>query len=86
MGEDAHLLGAAGERRIVAQLRMADRGSARYAAILGERETESGVVTLRKLDDGTQEEVAQTGEGQTGEDAAAPEDGGATPAPAGEDG
>jgi histidyl-tRNA synthetase len=38
---------------------MADRGSARYAAILGERETEAGVVTLRKLDDGTQEEVAR---------------------------
>jgi histidyl-tRNA synthetase len=47
------------DRPLGAQLRMADRGGARYAAILGERETEAGVVTLRKLDDGTQEEVAR---------------------------
>lgn len=47
------------DRPLGAQLRMADRGGARYAAILGERETEAGVVTLRKLDDGTQEEVSR---------------------------
>jgi histidyl-tRNA synthetase len=47
------------DRPLGAQLRMADRGGARYAAILGERETEAGVVTLRKLDDGTQEKVAR---------------------------
>jgi len=47
------------ERPLGAQLRMADRDGARYAAILGERETEAGVVTLRNLDDGTQEEVAR---------------------------
>ncbi|HEX6009218.1 MAG TPA: histidine--tRNA ligase [Actinomycetota bacterium] len=48
------------DRPLGAQLRMADRGGARYAAILGERETEAGVVTLRKLDDGTQEEVSRS--------------------------
>jgi histidyl-tRNA synthetase len=47
------------DRPLGAQLRMADRGGARFAAILGERETEAGVVTLRKLDDGTQEEVSR---------------------------
>ena len=47
------------DRPLGGQLRMADRGGARYAAILGERETEAGVVTLRKLDDGTQEEVSR---------------------------
>jgi histidyl-tRNA synthetase len=47
------------ERPLGAQLRMADRGGARYAAIVGEREAEAGVVTLRRLDDGAQEEVAR---------------------------
>jgi histidyl-tRNA synthetase len=47
------------DRPLGAQLRMADRGGARYAAIVGEREAEAGVVTLRRLDDGTQEEVAR---------------------------
>jgi histidyl-tRNA synthetase len=47
------------DRPLGAQLRMADRGGARYAAILGEREAEAGIVTLRRLDDGTQEEVAR---------------------------
>ncbi len=51
--------GALEDRPLGAQLRMADRGGARYAAILGERETGAGVVTLRKLDDGTQEEVSR---------------------------
>jgi histidyl-tRNA synthetase len=47
------------DRPLGAQLRMADRDGARYAAILGERETEAGVVTLRRLDDGAQAEVAR---------------------------
>ena len=41
-----------------AQLKMADRSGARYAAILGEREVSVGEVTLRRLDDGAQERVA----------------------------
>jgi histidyl-tRNA synthetase len=46
------------ERPLKAQLKMADRASARYAAIIGDRELEGGVVTLRRLSDGVQEEVA----------------------------
>jgi histidyl-tRNA synthetase len=46
------------DRPLKAQLKMADRSGAAYAAILGERELEAGVVTLRRLADGTQEEVA----------------------------
>jgi histidyl-tRNA synthetase len=45
------------ERPLKAQLRMADRAGAAYAAILGEREAADGVVTLRRLADGTQQEV-----------------------------
>ena len=45
------------DRPLGAQLRMADRVGARYAAILGEREAEAGIVTLRRLEDGTQEEA-----------------------------
>jgi histidyl-tRNA synthetase len=45
------------ERPLGAQLRMADRVGASFAAILGEREVASGVVTLRRLADGAQEEV-----------------------------
>jgi histidyl-tRNA synthetase len=45
------------ERPLKAQLRMADRAGAAYAAILGEREAAEGVVTLRRLADGTQQEV-----------------------------
>ncbi len=41
-----------------AQLKMADRSGARYAAILGEREVSAGEVTLRRLDDGVQESVS----------------------------
>jgi histidyl-tRNA synthetase len=37
---------------------MADRAEAAYAAIVGERELEAGLVTLRRLADGVQEEVA----------------------------
>lgn len=47
------------ERPLGAQLRMADRTGASFAAILGERELASGVVTLRRLADGEQEEVAR---------------------------
>jgi histidyl-tRNA synthetase len=45
-------------RPLKAQLKMADRAGAAYAVIVGERELESDVVTLRRLVDGTQEEVA----------------------------
>ena len=43
------------DRPLKAQLRMADRAGAVYAAILGAREAESGSVTLRRLADGSQE-------------------------------
>ena len=46
------------DRPLKAQLKMADRSGAAYAAILGERELEAGVVTIRRLADGTQAEVA----------------------------
>jgi histidyl-tRNA synthetase len=36
---------------------MADRAGATYAAIVGERELEAGTVTVRRLGDGSQEEV-----------------------------
>lgn len=45
------------DRPLKAQLRMADRTGAAYAAILGEREAAEGVVTLRRLADGNQQEV-----------------------------
>jgi histidyl-tRNA synthetase len=45
------------ERPLKAQLRMADRSGAAYAAIIGEREVAGGIVTLRRLSDGEQEEV-----------------------------
>lgn len=48
------------ERPLKAQLRMADRAGAAYAAICGEREAAEGVVTLRRLADGAQEEVPRT--------------------------
>ena len=37
---------------------MADRAGAAYVAIVGEREAAEGVVSLRRLADGVQEEVA----------------------------
>ena len=46
------------ERPLKAQLRMADRAGAAFAVILGEREAAEGLVTLRRLTDGVQEEVA----------------------------
>ena len=46
------------DRPLKAQLKMADRAGAAYAAIVGERELEAGTVTLRRLEDGQQEDVA----------------------------
>jgi histidyl-tRNA synthetase len=45
------------DRPLKAQLKMADRASATYAVIVGERELESGMVTLRRMSDGEQDEV-----------------------------
>jgi histidyl-tRNA synthetase len=45
------------DRPLKAQLRMADRSGAFAAAILGDRELGEGVVTMRRLDDGSQETV-----------------------------
>ncbi len=50
---------AFGERPLKAQLRMADRAGARYAAIVGEEEAASGTVALRRLADGVQETVPE---------------------------
>jgi histidyl-tRNA synthetase len=49
------------DRPLKAQLKMADRTGATYAAIVGERELETGSVTLRRLADGTQDEVPSDG-------------------------
>ena len=46
------------DRPLKAQLRMAGRSGARYAAIVGEREATEGTVTLRRLADGAEERVA----------------------------
>ena len=46
------------DRPLKAQLKMADRTGASHAAIVGERELEAGVVTLRRLSDGDQHEIA----------------------------
>jgi histidyl-tRNA synthetase len=46
------------DRPLKAQLKMADRAGAAYAAIVGERELEAGTVTLRRLEDGQQEDVS----------------------------
>jgi histidyl-tRNA synthetase len=45
------------DRPLKAQLRMADRAGAGYAAIIGEKELAEGVVTMRRLADGEQETV-----------------------------
>jgi histidyl-tRNA synthetase len=44
-------------RPLKAQLRMADRSGAEFAAIVGARELEQGVCTLRRLADGVQKTV-----------------------------
>jgi histidyl-tRNA synthetase len=46
------------ERPMKAQFRMADRAGATFVAIIGEQELEQGQVTIRRLDDGVQKEVA----------------------------
>ena len=46
------------DRPLKAQLKMADRAGAVFAAIVGERELEAGSVTLRRLSDGDQKEVS----------------------------
>ena len=48
------------DRPLKAQLRMADRSGASYAAILGEREVGEGAVTVRRLTDGQQETVPRS--------------------------
>jgi histidyl-tRNA synthetase len=48
------------ERPLKAQLRMADRAGATYAAIIGEKELQDGVVTVRRMADGHQETVKVT--------------------------
>jgi histidyl-tRNA synthetase len=45
------------DRPLKAQLKMADRAGARYAAILGEQELAEGMITLRRMEDGHQEQV-----------------------------
>lgn len=45
------------DRPLKAQLKMADRAGARYAAIVGERELAEGTVTLRRMAEGEQETV-----------------------------
>jgi histidyl-tRNA synthetase len=45
------------DRPLKAQLRMADRAGATFAAILGEKELQDAVVTLRRMADGHQETV-----------------------------
>jgi histidyl-tRNA synthetase len=45
------------DRPLKAQLRMADRSGASFAAIIGEREVADGTVTLRRLADGVQESL-----------------------------
>jgi histidyl-tRNA synthetase len=49
---------AFGDRPLKAQLKMADRAGATYAAIVGDRELEAGSVALRRLADGEQEDVS----------------------------
>jgi histidyl-tRNA synthetase len=49
------------DRPLKAQLKMADRAGATYAAIVGDRELEAGTVTLRRLADGQQDDVPADG-------------------------
>jgi histidyl-tRNA synthetase len=50
-------MGAFEDRPLKAQLKMADRSGAEYAAILGDAELADGTVTLRRLADGSQESI-----------------------------
>jgi histidyl-tRNA synthetase len=45
------------DRPLKAQLKMAERTGASVAAIVGEQELRDGVVTVRKMDDGTQKQI-----------------------------
>jgi len=47
------------DRPLKAQLKMADKGEARFAAIIGADELAAGTVSLRRLTDGMQETVAR---------------------------
>jgi histidyl-tRNA synthetase len=58
-GSGVSAAAAFGERPLGAQLRMADRAGARFAAIVGEQEADAQRVTLKRLVDGVQETVAQ---------------------------
>src|SRR5206468_6620221 len=55
--ESISALTAFEDRPLKAQLKMADRAGAAYAAIIGARELTDGTVTLRRLSDGSQETV-----------------------------
>jgi histidyl-tRNA synthetase len=48
-------------RPLGAQMKAANRSGARFAVIVGERETRAGTVTLRRLSDGFQEELGLDG-------------------------
>jgi histidyl-tRNA synthetase len=48
------------DRPLKAQLKMADRAGAEYAAIIGEQELQDGVATMRRMSDGEQESVKLT--------------------------
>jgi histidyl-tRNA synthetase len=48
------------DRPLKAQLKMADRADAEFAAIIGDAELDAGTVTLRRLADGTQTSVQAT--------------------------
>jgi histidyl-tRNA synthetase len=54
-------LQAFGDRSLKSQMRAADRSGARFAAIVGDEETEEGAVLLRDLKSGGQEKVAEAG-------------------------
>jgi histidyl-tRNA synthetase len=57
-GSGVSSAGPFAERPLKAQLKMADRSGARFAAIVGEAEAEAGTVTLKRLADGEQSTVA----------------------------
>ena len=48
------------ERPLGAQMKMADRAGARFALIVGDREAADGTVTVRRLEDGTEQTVPLT--------------------------
>jgi histidyl-tRNA synthetase len=56
-GAGVSAAGSFGERPMKAQLKMADRAEARFAAIVGDAEAQAGTVTLKRLADGGQETV-----------------------------